>query len=76
MGINDYYEEITQAEADFLIDIYETVSRIVLAGRPVTLVGIAYDLKIKPTELSDYLPQIVTILDRVEQEYEIRQGGD
>jgi hypothetical protein len=76
MGINDYYEEITESEANFLIDIYESVSSIVRSGRPVTLVGIAYKLNIKPTELADYLPQIVTILDKVEEEYEIRQSRD
>lgn len=76
MALNDYYEEITESEADFIIDLYETISILVRCGRPVTLVGIAHKLNIKPTELSDYLPQIVTILDKVEEEYQIQQTED
>jgi len=76
MGINDYYEEITQAEADFLIDVYQAVSKIIYSGRAVTLVGISYELNVKPTELSDYLPQIVTMCDKIEEEYEVYKSGD
>lgn len=73
MPTNDYYEQITEQEANFLIDLYEAVSDIVFAGRPVTLVGIAYILHVKPKELADYLPQITHILDKVEQQYKIQQ---
>ena len=72
MGIENYYEEITESEANFLIDMYEAVSNIVREGRSVTLVGLAYELDVKPTELSDYLPQIILILDRVEEEYQVQ----
>lgn len=72
MGIENYYEEITEGEANFLIDMYEAISNIVRDGRSVTMVGLAYELDIKPTELSDYLPQIILILDRVEEEYQVQ----
>lgn len=72
MGIENYYEEITESEANFLIDMYEAISNIVRDGRPVTMVGLAFELDVKPTELSDYLPQIIHILDRVEEEYQVQ----
>ena len=76
MALNDSYEEITQDEANFIISLYETISKFVRLGRSITLVGLAHDLGIKPMELSDYLPQIISMLDKVEQEYQIQQGGD
>lgn len=76
MRIDFSYEEITNDEADFIISMYEAVSRLVYQGNPVTLVGLAYELNIRPNELSDYLPQIISILDKVEEEYQIQQSGD
>ena len=76
MSVDEYYEDFTQQEADFLIDMYESISRIVGEERPVTLVGIAHHLNVRAIELSDYLPQIITILDQVEQENKIRQGAN
>jgi hypothetical protein len=72
MGIENYYEEITEAEANFIIAMYQAISNIVRDGRPVTMVGLAFELDVKPTELSDYLPQIIHILDRVEEEYQVQ----
>lgn len=73
----DYtYEEITNDEADFIISLYKVISRLVREGRAVTLVGLAYELNISTDELSDYLMLITSILDKVEEEYQIRQIED
>jgi hypothetical protein len=73
----DYtYEEITNDEADFIISLYKVISRLVREGRAVTLVGLAYELNIRTDELSDYLMLITSILDKVEEEYQIRQIED
>ena len=72
MALYNYYEDITESEADFIIDLYKCISKLVRNGRPVTLVGLAYELGIRAIELSDYLPQIVLILDKVEEEYQVR----
>jgi hypothetical protein len=73
----DYtYEEITNDEADFIISLYEVISRLVREERAVTLVGLAYELNISTDELSDYLMLITSILDKVEEEYQIRQIED
>ena len=76
MALNEYYQEITQLEADFLIDLYQSISKLIREGRDITLVGVAHDMGVKTKELYDYLPQIVTILDKVEQEYKVQQGRD
>lgn len=68
------YEEITSEEADFIIALYEVISRLVQEKRSVTLVGLAYELNISTNELSDYLMLITSILDKVEEEYQVRQG--
>lgn len=72
MSFDQHYEELTSDEADFILDIYRVIDRMVLDGRPVTLVGMAYELDVNPQELSDYLPTIIQILNKVEEEYEVR----
>jgi|32_taG_2_1085360.scaffolds.fasta_scaffold85101_2 hypothetical protein len=72
MEIENYYEDLTNDEANFILDIYNAVERMVLDGRPVTLVGLGYDLGVRPDELADHLPTIIQILNKVEEEYEIR----
>jgi hypothetical protein len=74
MPLDYTYEEITSDEADFIISLYEIISRLVREERAVTLVGLAYELNIKTSELSDYLMLITSILDKVEEEYQIQQG--
>jgi len=71
MSFDNYYEDLTPDEADFILDIYQVVDRMVYNGHPVTLVGLGYELGVKPQELSDYLPTIIQILNKVEQEYEV-----
>ncbi len=72
MSINEYYEDITESEANFLLDLYGVIRRLVLLDIDITLVRLAYELDTSPSELSDYLPQILTILNKVEEEFEIR----
>ena len=62
MSLDQYYEELTNDEADFILDIYNVIDRMVLNGRPVTLVGLGYELGVNPQELSDHLPTIIQIL--------------
>jgi len=69
---DEYYEEITSNEADFIIDLYEAIDALVHFNIPVTLVRLAHELGIKAEELSDYLPTILLILNKAEQEREIQ----
>jgi len=72
MSIENYYEDLTSDEADFILDLYSVIDRMVFNSRPVTLVGLGYELGVNPQELSDYLPTIIQILNKVEEEYEVR----
>ena len=72
MQINDFYEDITSSEADLIIDLYEVIRKLVQADDDVTLVRLGWELNINPSELSDYLHIIITILDNVEREFEVR----
>lgn len=74
MAINETYEDITSEEADFIIVLYETIRKLILGGEKVTLVRLGYELNIKSQELSDYLYEIVRILDSIEEE--IRQTSN
>lgn len=74
MKIDEPYTEITESEADFIIILYETIRRLVLEDCKITLVRLGYELNIKPSELSDYLFDIVRIVDRIEEE--VRQRGN
>lgn len=69
----EYYEIMTSDEADFIIDLYESIKHRFEERMPITLVGIGKDLKIKPTELADYLPDILSILTKIEEE-KVYQG--
>ena len=71
MDIDQPYNEITSTEADFIITLYETIRRLIFDGHKVTLVRLGYELNLKSEELSDYLFEIVRIVDHIEEE--IRQ---
>jgi hypothetical protein len=71
----DYYEIMTSEEADFIIDLYESIKYRFDNKQPITLVGIGKDLRIKPTELADYLPDILSILTKIEKEEVLQRGG-
>ncbi len=72
--MDDYYEILSQDEADFLIELYEQIRVRVINRENVTLVGIAKNMKVRPSELADYMPQILSMLTSLENE--IRQGTD
>jgi hypothetical protein len=74
MKIDEPYTEITESEADFIIVLYETIRRLVFEEQKITLVRLGYELNIQPSELSDYLFDIVRIVDRIEEE--VRQRGN
>ena len=57
------YEEITEEETNFLIDLYEVVSGLHKRGEKITLVNIGKLLQIRPQELLDYLSFIVRMQD-------------
>ena len=71
MDIDQPYNEITPSEADFIITLYEKIRELILDGNKVTLVRLGYELNLKSSELSDYLFEIVRIVDHIEEE--IRQ---
>jgi len=72
-----YYEDLSADEADFILDIYRIIDTLVYYREPVTLVRLGFELGVRPQELADYLPIIVTILNKVEEEYaEVRQEFD
>jgi hypothetical protein len=68
MKIDEPYSEITEQEANFLIVLYETIRKLVLQDEKITLVRLGYELNIKTSELSDYLFDIVRIVDHIEEE--------
>lgn len=72
MNLNEYYEEITDSEANFIIDLHDAIDHLVYNNIPVTLVRLGYDLGITPSELSDYTFLILSILDKVEEKYSLR----
>jgi len=72
--MDDYYEILSQDEADFLIELYEQIRVRVINRENVTLVGIARNMKVRPSELADYMPEILSMLTSLENE--IRQGAD
>lgn len=68
MKIDEPYDEITQSEANFIILLYETIRKLIIQGDKVTLVRLGYELDLTSSELSDYLFEIVRIVDHVEAE--------
>jgi hypothetical protein len=71
MALDFSYEELTSEEADFILSIYDAVSKLHREGRPVTLVGISNILHVSTSELADYLYIIVKMLDKIEEEQQI-----
>jgi hypothetical protein len=71
MFLEDSYEDITESEANLIIDIHESIDEMVRNNIPVTLVRLGYELNIKPAELGDYLPVILNILNKVEEKYSV-----
>jgi hypothetical protein len=71
MNLNDQYEQITDDEANFILDIHQAVDKLVRHDIPVTLVRLGFELNITPSELGDYIHIIVSILDKVEEKYSV-----
>ena len=72
--MDNYYEILSKDEADFLIELYEQIRVRVINREHVTLVGIARNMKVRPSELADYMPQILSMLTSLENE--IHPGRD
>lgn len=70
--MDEHYEIITNDEADFLINLYEEIRNFVFNDRKVTIIGLSKVLQIKPSELVEYLPEILQMLNAIESE--VRQG--
>jgi hypothetical protein len=72
MNLNEHYEEITDSEANFIIDLHDTIDELVRRDIPVTLVRLGFELDVSATELNDYVHLIISILDKVEEKYSVR----
>lgn len=69
----DYsYEEITQMETDFLLDLYEAVKTLAESSTTVTLPKISAIVGVRPKELMDYLPYII----QMEKQLGIYEDGE
>tara|TARA_R110002153_G_scaffold238722_2_gene393071 strand:+ start:375 stop:620 length:246 start_codon:yes stop_codon:yes gene_type:complete len=53
------YEQITDMETDFLLEIYEAITTIVNEGGKVSLLRLSKIVRVSPRELTDYLPEII-----------------
>ena len=53
------YEEITDMETNFILELYEAVAGLVSRGEKVSLLRISKIVRVSPRELTDYLPEIV-----------------
>jgi len=68
----EYYEMMSEQEVNFLLDLYNAIKKRVDNGQAVTLVGLGFDLKVRPVELADYLMHITRIQKAIEEEKKIR----
>ena len=57
------YEEITNMETQFLLELYEAVLELKSTDSKVSLLNISKLVSVSPRELMDYLPE-VTEMDR------------
>lgn len=64
----EYYEMMSEQEANFIVDLYSAIKKRVDEGLSVTLIGLSKDLKMRPSELADYLIDITRILNAIEEE--------
>lgn len=59
---------MSEQEANFIVDLYGAIKKRVDEGLSVTLIGLSKDLKMRPSELADYLIDITRILNAIEEE--------
>jgi hypothetical protein len=55
---SQFYEEITDMETDFLLELYEAITVLIVNGDKVSLPNISRIVNVSPKELMDYLPEI------------------
>lgn len=53
------YEDITDMETNFLLELYESVYEVIRSGEKLTLARLSVRLRVSTRELSDYLPEIL-----------------
>lgn len=53
------YEDITDMETNFLLELYESVYEVIRSGEKLTLARLSVILRVSTSELSDYLPEIL-----------------
>lgn len=63
---------MSEQEVNFLLDLYNAIKKRLDSGQDVTLVGLGFDLKVRPSELTDYLMHITRIQNSIEEEKKIR----
>ncbi len=61
-------EEISDIDADFIVEIYNAVVQLTKDKKPVTISTIANVMNIRNLDLLDFMPEITQIVYRVEQE--------
>jgi len=63
------YEQLTDMETDFLMELYNAVIKLASNGDKISLVNISKIVRVSPSELMDYLPQIT------EMERQLMEGS-
>lgn len=63
---------MSEEETNFILDLYSAIKARVDSGANVTLVGLSKDLKIRSSELADYMFDILRILNAIEEEKKVR----
>ena len=56
--MNHSYEQITDMETQFLLDLYDAIVTLVNNGDKVSLPRIAQIVRVRPAELMDYIHEI------------------
>jgi len=60
------YEEITETEVNFILDLYEAVSTLHKKGEKISLIALSAITRVSPSELSDYLPYIISMEEQLD----------
>ena len=56
--MNHSYEQITDMETQFLLDLYDAIVTLINNGDKVSLPRIAQIVRVRPAELMDYIHEI------------------
>jgi hypothetical protein len=60
------YEEITNMETEFLLQLYGAVTSLVIDRQKVSLLNISKIVKVSTKELMDYLPEITEMQRQID----------